>query len=69
MNKIKKTMAAAAILIGTCAAPVAAFQSFGQELTNEAGETVDANTTSNQQKAGGGSISNDVSRRYMQVAW
>ena len=42
MNKIKKTMAAAAILIGTCAAPVAAFQSFGQELTNEAGETVDA---------------------------
>ena len=54
MNKIKKTMAAAAILIGTCAAPVAAFQSFGQELTNEAGETVDANTTSNQQKAGGG---------------
>ena len=54
MNKIKKTMAAAAILIGTCAAPVAAFQSFGQELTNEAGETVDANTTSNPQKAGGG---------------
>ena len=54
MNKIKKTMAAAAILIGTCAAPVAAFQSFGQELTNEAGETVDANAAQTQQKAGGG---------------
>ena len=52
MNKIKKTMMAAAILIGTCAAPVAALQSFGQELTDENGNAVSSNTT--QQKSSGG---------------
>ena len=41
MNKIKKTMMAAAILLGTCAAPVAAFQSFGQELTDANGNKVE----------------------------
>ena len=54
MNKIKKTMAAAAILIGTCAAPVAAFQSFGQELTDAEGNVVSDNATQPAQKAGGG---------------
>jgi biopolymer transport protein ExbB len=33
---------------------MAAMQSLGQELTNEAGETVDANATAPQQKSGGG---------------
>ena len=53
MNKIKKSMMAAAILIGTCAAPVAAFQSFGQELTDENGNVVSSDTTT-QKAAGGG---------------
>jgi len=54
MNKIKKTMMAAAILIGTCVAPVAALNAIGQELTNEAGETVNANATSEKSKSAGG---------------
>ena len=54
MKKIKKSLIAASILVGTCVAPMAAMQSLGQELTNEAGETVDANATAPQQKSGGG---------------
>ena len=53
MNKIKKTMMAAAILIGTCAAPVAALQSFGQELTDENGNAVSDNAAKPQQSGGG----------------
>ena len=55
MNKIKKSLLAASILVGTCVAPIAAMQSLGQELTNEAGEKVDANAAApQQQKSGGG---------------
>ena len=54
MNKMKKSILAASILVGTCVAPMAAMQSLGQELTNEAGEKVDANTAAPQQKSGGG---------------
>ena len=54
MNKIKKTLAAAAILVGTCAAPVAALQSFGQELTDADGNAVSSNAAATTQKSGGG---------------
>ena len=54
MNKIKKTMMAAAILIGTCAAPVAALQTFGQEITDANGNAVSDNAAATTQKAGGG---------------
>ena len=54
MNKIKKTMMAAAILIGTCAAPMAALQSFGQEITDANGNAVSDNAATTTQKVGGG---------------
>lgn len=54
MNKMKKSLLAMSILVGTCVAPMAAMQSLGQELTNEAGEKVDANAAAPQQKSGGG---------------
>ena len=53
MNKIKKTLAAAAILVGTCAAPVAALQSCGQELTDANGNVVSDNATTTKQSGGG----------------
>ena len=53
MNKIKKTMMAAAILIGTCAAPLAALQSFGQELTDANGNVVSDNAATSQNSGGG----------------
>ena len=53
MNKIKKTMMAAAILVGTCVAPVAAFQAMGQELTDANGNVVSDNAAQ-PQKSGGG---------------
>ena len=53
MNKIKKTVAAAAILLGTCAAPVAALQSFGQELTDANGNVVSDNAAATKQSGGG----------------
>ena len=46
MNKIKKSMMAAAILFGTCAAPLAAFNAIGQEaggLTDAQGNAVSSN--------------------------
>ena len=52
MNKIKKSLMAAAILFGTCVAPVAALQSLGQEITDADGNVVSDNAT--QQAAGGG---------------
>ena len=54
MNKMKKSLLAMSIVVGTCVAPMAAMQSLGQELTNEAGEKVDANAAKPQQKSGGG---------------
>ena len=53
MNKIKKSMMAAAILVGTCAAPMAAMQSFGQELTDENGNVVSSDTTTSKNSGGG----------------
>ena len=40
MNKMKKTLMAAAVVFGTCASPMAAFQSIGQELTDASGNAV-----------------------------
>ena len=54
MNKMKKTMAAATILVGTCLAPMAALQSFGQGLTDENGNAVSDNAASAPAKSSGG---------------
>ena len=55
MNKIKKTMMAAAILAGTCVAPVAAITAMGQELTDASGNVVSDNAAAGQSgKSGGG---------------
>ena len=55
MNKIKKSMAAAAILVGTCVAPMAALQSFGQDsgLTDANGNKVEDNAAKPAQSSGG----------------
>ncbi len=56
MNKIKKSMMAAAILFGTCAAPLAAFNAIGQEaggLTDAQGNAVSSNAAA-EKKSGGG---------------
>ena len=53
MNKMKKTMAAAAILFGTCAAPMAAFNAIGQEITDASGNKVEQNAAK-PEKSGGG---------------
>ena len=34
MNKLKKSLMAAAILVGTCVTPIAAFNSYAQGLTD-----------------------------------
>ena len=54
MNKFKKSLMALVIVVGTCAAPVAALSSFGQQLEGEDGQVVDANTKTNSPKKGGG---------------
>ena len=43
MNKMKKSIMAMAVLVGTCVAPMAALQSLGQELTDAEGNKVEAN--------------------------
>lgn len=53
MNKIGKTLAAAALLIGTCATPLAALNSLGQELTDANGNAVESNTTASKSSGGG----------------
>ena len=54
MKKTRKTILALAVLFGTCIAPMAAYQSLGQELTaTEGGGAVEANAKS-QKKSGGG---------------
>ena len=53
MNKIKKSLMAMSILVGTCVAPMAALQSLGQELTDAEGNAVESDT-SKQKSAGGG---------------
>ena len=53
MNKMKKTVAAAAILLGTCVAPVAALTSCGQEITGADGQVVDSSAVSTTKSGGG----------------
>ena len=53
MNKIKKSLLALTILVGTTVAPMAALQSFGQELTDASGNAVEQNTTSSSNQGGG----------------
>ena len=54
MNKIKKSLMAMSILVGTCVAPMAALQSFGQEITDASGNVVDTNAAKSQSSSGGG---------------
>ena len=53
MKKIKNSMLAMAILVGTCVAPVAALQSFGQELTDANGNKVSDNAAASKSAGGG----------------
>ena len=53
MNKMKKTLMAAAIVFGTCASPIAAFQSIGQELTDASGNVVSSDAAKSQSAGGG----------------
>lgn len=54
MNKMKKSLMAIAILVGTCVAPAAALSSFGQELKGENGEEISQNAATSEKKSGGG---------------
>ena len=53
MHKIRKSLMAAAILVGTSVAPVAALQSYGQELTDASGNVVSDNAAKSQKSGGG----------------
>ena len=53
MHKIRKSMMALAVLVGSCVAPMAAFNALGQELTDAEGNKVESNAVA-QQKSGGG---------------
>ena len=53
MNKIKKSLLAMSILVGTCVAPVAALQTFGQELTDAQGNAVSSNAATTKKSGGG----------------
>ncbi len=53
MSKLKKSLMALAVMAGTCVAPMAAFNSYAQELTNESGEVVSADATAQKPKGGG----------------
>ena len=53
MNKMKKTLAAMSILVGTCVAPMAAVQSLAQGLTDENGNAVESDATKPAQSGGG----------------
>ena len=52
MHKIRKSLMAAAVLVGTCVAPMAALTSFGQELTDADGNAVESSAATS--KSGGG---------------
>ena len=55
MNKFKKSLMAFMIVAGTCAAPMAALHSYGEDLVSDDGEAISMDTRKNQnQKAGGG---------------
>ncbi len=53
MNKIKKSLMAMSILVGTCVAPMAALQSLGQELTDANGNAVESDAAKPAQSGGG----------------
>ena len=53
MHKIRKSFMAAAVLVGSCIAPVAALNSFGQEITDAEGNVVSDNAAKPQSKGGG----------------
>ena len=53
MNKIKKSILAMAVLVGTCVAPMAALNSLGQELTDAQGNKVESNAAASQKSGGG----------------
>ena len=53
MNKLSKSLMAAAIIAGTTFAPVAALQGLGQELTEANGNVVSSDTTAPDKKGGG----------------
>ena len=54
MSKLKKSLAAIAIVIGTCTAPIAAISTFGQELTTDDGTVVSQDTKGSSSSKGGG---------------
>lgn len=54
MSKFKKSLTAFAIFAGACVAPMAATTAFGQGLTGEDGQAVDANATKSSSSKGGG---------------
>ena len=53
MNKIKKSLLAASVLVGTCVAPMAAITTLGQELTDAQGNKVEANAAATKKSGGG----------------
>ncbi len=53
MNKIKKSLLALLIVVGTCAAPTAALTSYAQGLTDENGNPVEANAAPTKDAGGG----------------
>ena len=53
MNKMKKSILALAVLVGTCVAPMAALQSIGQELTDAEGNKVESNAAATKKSGGG----------------
>ena len=54
MNKIKKSLLAMMVAAGTAVAPVAALQSYGQELTDASGNVVSSDAAQKKQNSGGG---------------
>jgi biopolymer transport protein ExbB len=55
MKKLMKSLVSMSIIVGACAAPMAAYTTLGQELTaTEGGGAVDSNATKPQGNSGGG---------------
>lgn len=53
MNKIKKSVLALSIVLGTCVAPMAAFDTFAQAITDADGNVVEQNAAKPAQSGGG----------------
>jgi biopolymer transport protein ExbB len=54
MNKIKKSLLAMMVAAGTAVAPMAALQSYGQEITDASGNVVSSDAAQKKQSSGGG---------------